>query len=304
MQKVVFPLVLVVLVLTSTACRDQSQHPVGDPLSAGTGGAEGQTASGGCKPFTTSQVMKVSSYDVEIMLPEGDVKADLLVLPGWNFSRTDWCAKSSLCKRALKKGYRLILPEMGKSIYASEYYPETRNDWRVYPTRTWVTDTLIPQLQNDHCVLQHGGHNYMVGLSTGARGVALIALHRPGLFAAGAALSGDYDQRLLTSDNLMRGVYGDYESFKDRWEGQDNPTVNADKFTTPLYLGHGLEDDVVPHEQTEVFYKALKRARPDLHVELHLADNKGHDYGYWNSEVDDMITFFDRFQNSTAESVE
>lgn len=291
------------LVMLSGCETPPPNQPKGDPLSAASG-ESGVTPPAGCKPLSTSQVLKLGRFEVEVMVPEGDVKGDLLVLPGWNFSRTDWCSKGTLCKHGLKKGFRLILPEMGKSIYPTRYYPESRADWAVYPTRTWVTDTLIPFFQKDHCALQKGGHNYIVGLSTGARGVALVTLYKPGLFAAGAALSGDYDQRLITNDNLMRGIYGEYETFKERWEGEDNPTVHAGKFNTPLYLGHGMDDDVVPPAQTEVFYKALHRMHPELQLVLHMAPNKGHDYGYWNSEVDDMFSFFERFQNSTAESVD
>lgn len=69
------------------------------------------------------------------------------MLPGWNFSKDKTCNETSFCKRALAEGYRLILPEMLKSTYATHYFPETRNDYRAYPTLTWVIDTLIPELK-------------------------------------------------------------------------------------------------------------------------------------------------------------
>lgn len=256
----------------------------------------------GCKTLKAEQTLVIGKVKVDIQVPKGPIRGDLLVLPGWNFSRNDWCAKSTLCHRALRDGYRIVMPEMGKSIYATTYFPESRTDWQKYPTRTWVTDTLLPSLQQDYCLFQMGNKNFVLGLSTGARGVALICLHTETLFTAGAALSGDYDQTLMAGDNLMRGVYGGYETFPDRWEGMDNPAKQAGKFRTPLYLGHGKKDDVVPWEQTEHFYQQLLALNPGLEVRLNLAEEMGHDYTYWNGEVGNMLDFFSDFQKSTAEA--
>lgn len=242
--------------------------------------------------------LKIGKHLIDIKSPKsGKIIGDVLVLPGWNFSRNDWCKNSKLCEKFLAKGYRLILPEMGKSVYSTEIYPETRKDWLKYPTKPWLTDTVFPELQKTYGILKKDGKNFVLGLSTGARGVALMCLAKPKLFKAAAALSGDYDQTKMPGDNLMRGFYGEYGLHKDRWEGEDNVVFNIKKFKTPIYLGHGTNDKVCPPNQTKLFYDTLKVIHPKLLVKLNMPEAK-HDYDYWDSEVNNMLGFFQKATNS------
>jgi S-formylglutathione hydrolase FrmB len=228
---------------------------------------------------------------VDILIPALH-KADLLVLPGWNFSRKRPFGDTLLTGILLAKGYRLIMPEMGKSVYATQYFAETRNDWRRYPTLTWLTDTMIPFLQNEHGILREGGKNFIAGISTGARGVVLAAARKP-IFTAGAALSGDYDQTQLPNDNLMKGVYGEYPRFEERWKTVDNPSAQVERIKTPLYLGHGAKDKIVPAAQTKHYYEKLHAAQPGLKVMLNIDEDAGHDPAYWLGEMEPVMRFFD-----------
>lgn len=240
----------------------------------------------------TFQTFKVAGHLTDILSPVGECKGNILVLPGWDFPRNDWCQKSSLCKTALKKGYRLIMPEMARSVYSSRYYKETLKEWLKYPNKGWLTDSLIPYLQNTYGILLTEQNNYVLGLSTGGRGVALLILAKPGFFKAGAALSGDFDQTKMPQDRLMIGFYGNYQQFPERWVGEDNPFRQIKNFKTPLYLGHGINDKIVPFEQSQLFYEALKKAQPDLKVIFNQAKGS-HDYLYWDSEVEAMLKFFE-----------
>jgi S-formylglutathione hydrolase FrmB len=219
-------------------------------------------------------------------------KGTFLLLPGWNFPPEDWCLKTTLCEKVTKLGYSIVMPDMGKSVYQEKIFPETRNDWKKYPTRRWLTDTVIPSLQKDYSLLLSNGNNYIVGLSTGARGVALLLLDMPELFTGAAALSGDYNQSMMTTDNLMKGYYGEYEMFKHRWDNVDNPFYRINEFRTPIYLGHGTADKVVPTDQTIRFHASLLKAHPQMKMKLNLPV-AGHDYGYWESEVDNILKFFE-----------
>ena len=242
------------------------------------------------KKDTTFFVEKIA---VDIQIPQKqEIKGSILILPGWNFSRTDCCEKSKFCKKAKDSGYLLIMPEMAKSVYAPKNYNETRIEWRKNPTRTWLIDTLIPFLQNNFNILLKGENNFIYGISTGARGVALVTLHTDDLFIAGAALSGDYDQTLMKSDNLMKGFYGSYEKFKERWEGDENPLLSAKKIKVPLYLGHGEKDLVVPVNQSKQFYKKLKEINPDTKSELSISKASGHNYTFWDSQTEAVLKFF------------
>jgi hypothetical protein len=235
------------------------------------------------RPVLKDGTVELGGVKVDFMFPGRSIQGSLLVLPGWNFSRTDVCENSSLCKVALDSGFVLILPEMGKSIYHSQIFPETREDWREYPGLKWVTDTLIPRVQEDYSLLLPGENNFVYGISTGARGVAQLATHTKNIFRCGIALSGDYDQRDLKSDNLMTGYYGPYEKFRDRWEGEDNPVMNVKKVDFPVFMCHGKNDKVVPYSQSQKFFDALHGAGKISG--LSPVDTAGHNYGFWDSQT-------------------
>ncbi len=218
-------------------------------------------------------------------------KGTFLLLHGWNLPAEDWCNKTELCSKVIEQGYCVVMPDMGKSVYQEKDYPETRTDWRSEPTRSWLSDTLIPMLQKKYSLLLNTENNYIVGLSTGARGVALVLLDFPELFKGAAALSGDYNQLTLPTDYLTTAYYGPITKFKDRWEKPDNPIMRIKEFKTPIYLGHGKLDKVVPPEQTVMFYDSLKKNHPALKIILNMPDAK-HDYVYWGSEVDNFLKFF------------
>ncbi len=244
-----------------------------------------------CVCAQNEQHLIVENVAVDIITPSQTVKGDILILPGWNFAKEHWCNESSLCTKALAQGYRLILPEMHKSVYADHYFPETRQDWRNEPTLPWLTDTLIPYLQKNYNIFTTT-KNYIVGLSTGARGVVLCCIKTGQLFKAGAALSGDYDQTTMQNDNLMKGFYGPYAQFADRWKNCDNPTTMINRLQVPIYFGHGMKDKVVPFEQTTTFYNKLVWLYPNSGHQLHCNGSKGHDFTYWDSEVDAILDFF------------
>lgn len=233
----------------------------------------------------------VNNHYVFIKVCPHKKKGTFLVLHGWNLPADDWCTKTSLCSKVLDQGYDIVMPDMGKSIYQERNYPETYPEWRVQPTRKWLSDTLIPFLQKDYALLIEAESNYLVGLSTGARGVALVLLDFPSLFKGASALSGDYDQTKMQDDYLVTGYYGPYQAFKERWLNQDNPIMRIKEYKTPIYLGHGKLDQIVPPEQTIMFYDSLKKYHPLLKIKLSMPDAQ-HDYYYWDSEVNNFLIFF------------
>ncbi len=228
---------------------------------------------------------------VDIIISDSTCKKNILVLPGWNFSRKRWIEETSLRNEAAKRGYNLILPEMTVTIYESHYYPETKRKWAKTPGSQWLKEILIPDLQKRGLLL-HNQFNVVMGLSTGGRGAVLTALYNRGIFKAAASLSGDYRQELMPKDKLMTAVYGPYPKFKDRWEKVDNPYYAISQWDIPLYLGHGTHDTVTPFEQTKMFYDALIKAKPSISITFHECAC-GHDFTYWNSEVVPVLTFFD-----------
>ncbi|HSV96551.1 MAG TPA: prolyl oligopeptidase family serine peptidase [Spirochaetota bacterium] len=228
--------------------------------------------------------------DIFIPPPGGRWAGDVLVLPGWNFSRREWHSKTTILLLARERGLRMVFPDMLKSLYESRYYPETLMKWGPSPGGRWIREVLIPGMRK-YGIFLEGGNNYLLGLSTGARGVALVSLENPGLFRAGAALSGDFDQAAMKRDRLMAAMYGPYDRFPERWTTVDNPLARISEWKMPIYLGHGKKDAVVPYGQTHMFYTVLRDAHPSLPVVLSAPENAAHDFSYWQSELEPAFSF-------------
>ncbi len=246
------------------------------------------------KPLT----LNIAGFAVDILLPLNPIhKGDILLLPGWGYERQRWCTQSTFCEKARKQGYRLVLPEMGRSLYMDRHYPETRADLRSAPTRTWLNQILIPTLQLEYCIFETTKPNFLVGLSYGARGVVLVLPYWNRLFKAAAVLSGDYDMARPKYSKLVAAAIGEFEKFSHRWKGENNPIRQIHKWKIPIYLGHGQADTTANPYQTKLFYDTLRNRYPDMPVKLSMPKNKGHNFAYWDSEVDSILAFFNTYYN-------
>lgn len=236
-----------------------------------------------------------TTIETMILLPKALFKGTILAFPGWNYPASHWCDSTNLCELASEKGYILILPTTGKTIYQKENYPETRKDWQKEVTRTWFSEIFIKKLQNDYNILLPEQSNYILGLSTGGRGALFVAQDNPNLFKTGASLSGDFDPTLFKKDNLYKGFFGQYESNIERWKQVENPLSNISTLTTPFYIGHGSKDKIVPKIHSEVLYEVLLKGNTKTPSVLHLDSTGIHNYSYWNSEIKNALDFFEQF---------
>jgi len=236
----------------------------------------------------------VAGVTYDLYIPANYAKRNLLLLPGWKFPRTGWIENTSIRRYADAEGIALIMPEMDRTLYESSYYPETTLKWHPeLPGGKFIHDLFLPAIRSRHHLLLDSQKNFLLGLSTGGRGVALIALENPDLFRAGAALSGDFAQEAMPRDRLMRAVYGPIQKFRERWTTRDNPMGRADEWKMALYLAHGTADRIVPPSQTKAFCNRLKGI-PSLkgRIVCHMANGAGHDYRFWGGELDAVFRFF------------
>jgi putative tributyrin esterase len=241
------------------------------------------------------KIESASMIPVDIYLPRSKtITGDILVLPGWRFSRKRWHKETDLLKFADKYGFRAIFPEMGVTNYESKYFKETTMKWAATPGGKWIKEIMIPQLQKKYGLLLPKSRNYLLGLSTGGRGVLLVSLQNPDLFTAGATLSGDCNQAKMPNDRLMTSTYGPYRNFSYRWKTVDNPEISAmkGKWKMPLYIGHGRKDRISPFSQSKSLFITLKKRYPKLKVVLNAPKEAGHDFKYWNSEIEPVFRFF------------
>ncbi|MEM7038417.1 MAG: prolyl oligopeptidase family serine peptidase, partial [Bacteroidota bacterium] len=284
-KKALYSLVLLVWV---TGCQPDASttEPTGVDLSEGTRSTRGGHAEVGCRTPKGAEMLEIAGVPVSVKVPEAKTAymGDILVLHGWNEHFETWCKRSRLCLKATKKGFRVIMPDMDKSMYMMRAYAETREDWQTLPTFAWLRDSLIQGLQTKHCLLAEKGQNFVVGVSAGARGVIRLLQETPELFVAGAALSGDYNPAEMRGDNIYRGFLGEYEGQEERWKTTENIAAHVDRIRVPVYLGHGKKDDNISYEQTEHLYNVLRAAHPSLNVRLNLT-SKGHGYTYRNFRI-------------------
>lgn len=257
---------------------------------------------GGCRDIKGKETVTIAGIKVDVQVPETKYQGDLLILHAWNDTREAWCQRSRICSKAVAKGYRVIMPSMGKSIYTRESYAEARTDWKAFPSASYFMDTLLTAMRSEYCLLQEEGYNFAIGVSAGARGVVRLVQELPDLFVSAAALSGEYDPTQMKSDNIYRGFLGDYEEHHVRWTEDENLTHSIGNMRTPLYLGHGKRDDFVPYTQTEGLYNVLRRELPSLEVRLNLSPDRGGSYAYWNYEINNIFRFFEQAQADLPEA--
>jgi S-formylglutathione hydrolase FrmB len=234
----------------------------------------------------------INNTKIEIIVPKKLEKGTILVLPGWNFPYNDVCLKSDFCRKALNEGFALVLPDMQKSIYHLKVYPQTRADWAKYHTVFWLTDTVIPYIQQEYNLLKENQCNFLFGISTGARGVVMLAIQNARLFKAGAALSGDYDPLRMLNDNLLKGYLGEYNQHADLWKNTYNLVSQANNINIPLFLAHGKDDKVVSYEQSALLYSAMMKSSEKAKHQLNIVEKSGHDYQFWQSQYNAVFEFF------------
>ncbi len=229
----------------------------------------------------------------EIKYPsiETEIKGTILMLHGWNLPASEWCKKTTFCEKALAQGYVLIIPDYIKCNYTLEIYPQTRAEYQKYPTITWIMETQIPDIQQQFGLLKEGQNNMVAGISTGARGATLLAYYLPEIFKACASLSGDFNITAMQDEFLYYAFLGYYTDFPDRWK-KECFAYDCENYKVPTYIGHGKADKVSPVMQSTSMYDSIKLHNPELKLIGNFPEYSGHNYDYWESETDAVLSFF------------
>lgn len=225
----------------------------------------------------------------------------LVLLHGYRQVPGDWETKTPVARYADEHGFVLVCPAMATTLYESDYYPETVNRWAPMPGSRFVTEVLLPFVREQYGIARKRNLTGIYGISTGARGAILLAARHGDLFAAAAGLSGDYHASSMRRDRILTSVFGRYEEHRERWEKEVNILAMAERLRkTPLFLGHGTRDGVVPPQQTELLARRLDELRGrgrgyECLVEREKSEGAGHDWRYWGGLTPEVFTFFDRY---------
>jgi S-formylglutathione hydrolase FrmB len=224
----------------------------------------------------------------------------LIVLHGYRQQPSDWENGTPVAEYADQYGFVLVCPAMSTTLYESQYFPETVNRWAPQPGGVFISNTLIEFLRKNFGLARERETTGIFGISTGARGAILLAAQHKKIFGGAAGLSGDYDSESLKNDRLLVSVYGHYETNMERWDGEVNIIRLAENLKkTPVFLGHGTQDAVVPPPQTALLAERLKQLAADkggyeLVVDKEKSNGAGHDWKYWGSLVPEVFAFFDQ----------
>ncbi|MDI3479062.1 MAG: hypothetical protein PWQ43_879 [Rikenellaceae bacterium] len=243
---------------------------------------------------TTFKIKRANS-DVNVYLLANNnffTRGTVILLHGWNLSPLSWCDQTSFCNELLSMGYHVIIPDMGKSVYASQYYPETVETMSMYPQLSFVLDTLLPFLQDSIYILNSSHNNYLIGYSMGARGALAIAENTENIFSRLVLISGEYDQTLMPEDNILTMYFGSYQQFPERWEGKDNLLRNIDKLNIPVLILHGQNDDVISAIQSDTLAKVLEN-KNKFYIKT-IYNNYGHDFDFVQKTVKDVNVFLNK----------
>ncbi len=211
----------------------------------------------------------------------------VIALHGWDHSPELFKSKSDLASLAEANGVVLAVPNMGKSVYETKFYPESKGAWTTAPGTRWVGEVILPYVRAHYAVSADRAHTAVIGYSTGGRGAVLLAEAYPE-FAFAGSLSGTYELMTLEPKEgeykIHANLYGSREKFKARWQ-LDNivePARLAKLDGVRLFIAHGAKDKGVNPNQLDALRKALEGTKVD--VEFVVSPEGGHDWTFWNSQ--------------------
>jgi pimeloyl-ACP methyl ester carboxylesterase len=237
--------------------------------------------------------IQIQGKTVYYFIPSHYKGRTILFLHGWGLSPLHfWKDHQALWNYLEASGTAFLIPDMGKSVYAEKYFPETRADYRQAVTRACLRDTILPEIQRRLNLWHSDQINILFGISTGARGAALLAPEIQPQPNFVILVSGDYDQTQNPQDWLMINTYGPYSQFKERWETIDNPSRNVSSWNFPTLILHGTNDQVVPYQQSERFFHRLKEANPDTPI-FFFSDSGSHTEKAWRNDLPLIIRFLE-----------
>lgn len=175
------------------------------------------------------------------------------------------------------RGFAIVDVNYGGSVgYGRAYRDSLRDNWGIVDVEDCVA--AVEHLADagladpDRLLIQGG--------SAGGFTV-LAALAGSDVFAAGASLYGVADLTVLATEThkfesrYLDGLIGPYPEAADVYT-QRSPLTHVDDITSPLIVFQGLDDEVVPPNQSEAIVDAVQAK--GVRVEYHPFEGEGHGF--------------------------
>jgi len=237
---------------------------------------------------------------VQIYIPKGFTSGEdirtLILLHSWGRNHTEWEKMSSVVKSADVNKTVLVCPDMGKSVYENEYFPETTLEWNPIPGGKWIPSILVPWLKSEFGLCAKKDLTGIAGVEMGARGALLAAARNPEIFSFVAGIAGLYDCSSLSGTDPFNRVYGPYKDNKERWENADSIIGIAQNLKdTTVFMFHGRREKVSPVGQTHLVMirlSQLKKKNPDQFKYRFLDKTSGDGWDIWQGAIPEMFNDF------------
>lgn len=238
---------------------------------------------------------------IQIFFPKGykDSKKQrtLIALHPYAGSQKDYEEHTRIESLANEYNCVIVCPGMGKTIYETEYFDETKIKWSSQPGGIYIKKTLLEFLQKELGLARKSDYTGIFGIATGARGALLMACLYTDDFGAVAGISGDYDPISMPNDKLLTAMYGPYNEFKERWAKKDNVYNLAENLKgIPVFLAHGNKDYITPVGQSQVLAMRLNLIKKEKGRDTIIYKEKkffARDWKFWNMVLSDVMAFFD-----------
>ena len=217
----------------------------------------------------------------------------LIVLNGWNGTADEWKRHPEVTAFADAHGVIVAAPTVGRTVYESRFYPESRGRWGPVPGAVWLGEVVLPHLRANFPVRRDRAGTAILGNSTGGRGAIVVSQRYP-QFGFAASLSGTYDLGLLRPTEgeykIHAVVFGPRARHRQRWVDED---CVVDARVTPLramtlYLAHGGADKVVGVSQLHSMEAFL--ARHGVQATVVVDPAAGHDWKFWGAQLRPAVT--------------
>ncbi len=222
----------------------------------------------------------------------GEGRPWMLLLHGWNQHAIDWEHQTTVEAIAERDGVVLVAPDVGRTVYLGQRYPETPVTAVDEPGLPHVTQ-IVSWAETTLGLAAAPSKRAVVGVSTGGRGAALLGVR--GDFGTVVALSGTYDLAALAAGTgeyrIHAAVLGPRSTYPGRWSNEDVAHARTTAERLPAarwFLGHAAADPYVPSAQTPAFERSL-RSRGVDDVRVRIDPGAHHDWVTWNRWLQEAL---------------